>query len=924
VGDAALADVIRSGLRPGKIIVPGAWQTQGYGKPGGTIPAGLALASNSPADYLRHNLTARCLYVRRFEVPASWKARRVFLAVRRVYSYADVALNGTPIGKWEGFCSPFEFEVTDRIQFGKGNQLEIGIDNRPRPGRESYGTANWFANWGGIGGNVCLEARGPQFVRNVFAMPRIKASEVQLRIELAIGATAPRGMTIAADVAPWEASGRSAVVGEAQSPLSTMTKDGRIDLHVPIKDARLWTPDNPYLYLARVRLVRECQVVDEHAARFGMREITAEGNRLFLNGTPLYLSGYGDDATEPISGMLPADKEVYRQRLRTMRALGFNFVRHHSAVPHDEYLDAADEVGILVQPKAGMIYTKYWPTGHRLFENEWPQIVRAFRNHPCIWAWCMGNELFLSDLPEKDLAPGAADVVKPAAKRPFYASEDSATASRTAAFTRDQALSLVAKAYRQAKELDPTRLVHASDGGQLQPSSDVYSPCGGQQGGPKPFLFHEYGNYCCSLPDFTLIPRLNGVIRPLTYERAERFVTAHGLAGDYPRLYRNSLLMRAEAQKSCIETAKARDGNCGFSLWLGIDFPESPEGCWDEGILNQLWEPKPYLTEGLSDILGSTVLLCNTGLDSRSFYGDQPKKVGLSLWHYGHQPISSAKLVWRIADGDRTLQSGERGPIACESGKRLSIGEVQIRVSAAPSPRFLDLQVELQQQGRRIAKNTWPFYAYPRPDVVQPIPGVYSEAGPVPGSRELKPGLPLPDDLRLLIARKLTRGRHGPLLRRGRATILLLGTGGFAENRRGFFLNSFGGAFGGVVEKHPIFDSIPHGGRIHPGLYQLIAGGGLLEAERMPAALRNGSVVWGLKLDDWLAVMKNLHRVTLLSDVRANNDLQLILCDLDLLSDKPESRYVLDKAINYLVAQKARSVARRCAEADLEVLLESP
>ena len=251
-----------------------------------------------------------------------------------------------------------------------------------------------------------------------------------------------------------------------------------------------------------------------------------------------------------------------------------------------EYLDAADEMGMLVQPEAGIAYTGFWRTGHLLFEREWPNIVRAFRNHPSVWAWCMGNELFLNEL--KD---GPA-----------------ATTDPRETISRDGVIALIGQAYRQAKELDPTRLVHASDGGTPQPNTDVLSN-GGADKSRKPYLLHEYGTYCCSLPDFSFIPRLNGVIAPLTFARAEEYVRDHQLEGTYRRLYESSLIMRADAQKFYIEAAKSDPANCGFSFWLGVDFPDSPEGCWDEGVLNQLWEPKPFLTNNLPDLNGSTVLL---------------------------------------------------------------------------------------------------------------------------------------------------------------------------------------------------------------------------------------------------------------------------------------------------------------------------
>lgn len=87
VGEATLESVTN---QPGRIIVPGSWQAQGYGQPGGSIPSSVVGADVTPAEYLRHNLTGRCLYVREIEVPSAWRGQRVFLCVRRVYRYADV------------------------------------------------------------------------------------------------------------------------------------------------------------------------------------------------------------------------------------------------------------------------------------------------------------------------------------------------------------------------------------------------------------------------------------------------------------------------------------------------------------------------------------------------------------------------------------------------------------------------------------------------------------------------------------------------------------------------------------------------------------------------------------------------------------------------------------------------------------------
>jgi hypothetical protein len=382
--------------------------------------------------------------------------------------------------------------------------------------------------------------------------------------------------------------------------------------------------------------------------------------------------------------------------------------------------------------------------------------------------------------------------------------------------------------------------------------------------------------------------------------------------------------MRADAQKQNLEAARVTDVSAGYSFWLGIDFPESPEGCWDEGILNQLWEPKPGLTNGLTDITGPSVLVTSVGIESRSFYTDETKVVGLRLSHFGNQPLENARVLWRLKDGEKLMRDGELPAFSCGLGEVKPAGEVIIPALASEVPRFITLECELRQGTQRVTQNSWEFYAYPRPSIATPLAGVYSEAGPLPGATALSTNAPLPADLRLLITRGLKRERHGELLRAGKTAVLLVGTGGFKamEKHSDYFLNAFGGAFGGIIEDHPVFAPIPHQGRLHLGLYQLVAGGALLGAEAMPAALRDGSVVWGLGLSAWIITEKNLQRSALYCDVITDRDLHLVLCNLDVLANKPESRYVLAKTLDYLLAGQPSALASRCTTVDLQPLLK--
>ena len=80
-------------------------------------------------------------------------------------------------------------------------------------------------------------------------------------------------------------------------------------------------------------------------------------------------------------------------------------------------------------------------------------------------------------------------------------------------------------------------------------------------------------------------------------------------------------------------------------------------------------------------------------------------------------------------------------------------------------------------------------------------------------------------------------------------------------------------------------------------------------------------MVWGLGLSAWIITEKNLQRSALYCDVITDRDLHLVLCNLDILANKPESRYVLAKTFDYLLAGRPDRLTARCATAELNVLL---
>ena len=104
--------------------------------------------------------------------------------------------------------------------------------------------------------------------------------------------------------------------------------------------------------------------------RFGVRRLTADGIRLKLNSKPYYFRGTCEHCYHPITVHPTRDKEYYRRVIRILKELGFNSVRFHTYVPMPEYMEAADELGMVFEIE----------TPNNTTYAEWLEIVNKCRH----------------------------------------------------------------------------------------------------------------------------------------------------------------------------------------------------------------------------------------------------------------------------------------------------------------------------------------------------------------------------------------------------------------------------------------------------------------------------------------------------------------------------------------------------------------
>lgn len=329
----------------------------------------------------------RVVYRRTFDVPAAWRGQRVLLHFSASDWETDVYVNGEQVGTHRGGYDPFTFDITDALDGDGAQELVVRVYDPTDEGDQARGKqvldprGIWYTPVTGIWQTVWLEPVPTSHIADFTLVPDIKEDELRVTIE-GDGTTNRHRVTAVA-----MADGEE--VGRAEGPVGE-------ELTVPVPSARLWSPDDPYLYDLRLELTDSGKQVDVVDSYFGMREAEVREDedgvpRLFLNGEFVFQVGPLDQGYWPDGLYTAPTDEALRFDLVKTKELGFNMNRKHVKVEPARWYYWADRLGILVwQDMPNGDNTT--PESREQFEEELADMVDAFRNHPSIIMWVVFNE----------------------------------------------------------------------------------------------------------------------------------------------------------------------------------------------------------------------------------------------------------------------------------------------------------------------------------------------------------------------------------------------------------------------------------------------------------------------------------------------------------------------------------------------------
>ncbi|MBC6113007.1 glycoside hydrolase family 2 protein [Pedobacter fastidiosus] len=321
-------------------------------------------------------------YRRKFIIPASWKGEKVLIHFGAVDYEAELFVNGKSLGKHSGGYDPFSYDISTTLKNSGEQDIAVRVfdptDNGGFPrGKQTLSPGGiTYTSVTGIWQTVWLEPVPVVHIDDIKIVPDIDKSVVKVTV----------------------------ITSSGSNPVVVTVKDGSVvtnkEITIPVKHAKLWSPDSPFLYDLVVDLKKASKNTDEVKSYFGMRKISVgeEGGykKMFLNNRFLFQVGPLDQGFWPDGGYTAPTDAALKYDLEMIKKFGFNMVRKHIKVESYRWYYWADKLGLMVwqdMPSANSYASQAPPpVDTAAFRSELERLVKTHWNSPSIVSWVIFNE----------------------------------------------------------------------------------------------------------------------------------------------------------------------------------------------------------------------------------------------------------------------------------------------------------------------------------------------------------------------------------------------------------------------------------------------------------------------------------------------------------------------------------------------------
>lgn len=520
---------------------------------------------------------------------------------------------------------------------------------------------------------------------DIFVRPDLPSGRVVVHAEIEL--LYPGDTEYTLELAILDGSG--SLVGSRQTKITVKSGRASVLADLPVR-GRPWTPDQPHVYQALLRLLdfRGLEA-DQRRVTFGFRRLERRGNRLFLNESPLFLRAFaGDFLAGGDHGCMSSDRAYIRKRILMVKSYGFNTERHHTHFPTETYLELADELGLMQQLEIHADFRQ--GPGSVQFESTrqlWEQMLRLGRRHTSVIINSMGNEVYSND---------------------------------------PKLVAAVSQLYDLAKQFNPDALVLKSSGslpgndetgkydlierpiGEYEHSGSLVGEAlqaylrGERVGRARefPVIAHEY-------PLVSAFPRVeNSSLYPSVppwLEAAAENARRHGYLDEMPRFARNAEAIQWRVIKQMIEEARKFPELAGYSMLRLHD-----TGASVGGILDDFSNPKSVPAREFLKVNGPTVLLAEW--NAQTFHSGDRFETRLAISRHQQEVLQGA-LSWRIVGPDGEWAKG-KSSVRAEGFGTFAAEIVSLNLPNVTRPAHFTLEATLVTNSEPVT-NDWDFWIFP-------------------------------------------------------------------------------------------------------------------------------------------------------------------------------------------------------------------
>ena len=332
-----------------------------------------------------------------------WKGKRIVLDFQGIMLVGDVYLNGKRIGGTDYGYLGFDIDLSKLLKWGQVNEIIVKADTgKPNNSR-------WYTGGGLFRDvNLIVTDKNLYFPRHPLFIRTVNNKEIKIRANI-LNLQKTKKPQIPVEVKILNAEGKVVTLQKSDLHFNAKWRDREYELpSISLEDAKLWSPDSPYLYTAEVTLYdNEGNIADQIREPFGIRTIEMNPEKgLLVNGKKVLLKGYANHHTLGALGAAAYPRAI-EKRLKLMKEFGMNHIRTSHNPYSEDFLKLCDKYGILVVDELYDKWLQQYAGGRVEWESLWqkdiPEWVKRDRNHPSVILWSLGNELQqYSNLPFND------------------------------------------------------------------------------------------------------------------------------------------------------------------------------------------------------------------------------------------------------------------------------------------------------------------------------------------------------------------------------------------------------------------------------------------------------------------------------------------------------------------------------------------